>query len=123
MKNWCMILATVSVIVLFIPLQTSKVGRPLEEQGEVILTVFQSMPRGPVTASCPSGCRNYRSSKGSTRCSCPNGSINAAGASMHGHIAHPNFQTVSFGVAQSSSIHQSSQIEMERARKRSKKGC
>ncbi|GLJ20595.1 hypothetical protein SUGI_0375090 [Cryptomeria japonica] len=117
MRNCCMILATVSVIVLSIPLQTSKAARPLEEQGEVLM-VFQSMPRGLVTRSCPSGCRNYRSSKGSTGCSCPNGSINAAGASMHGHIAHPNFHTVSFGVAQSSSIsiHQSSQIEMERAR-------
>ncbi|GLJ20594.1 hypothetical protein SUGI_0375080 [Cryptomeria japonica] len=103
MRNWCMILAAVSVIVLSIPLQTSKAARPLEEQGEVLM-VFQSMPRGPVTGSCPSGCRNYRSSKGSTGCSCPNGSINAAGASMHGHIAHPNFHTVSFGVAQSSSI-------------------
>ncbi|GLJ20598.1 hypothetical protein SUGI_0375120 [Cryptomeria japonica] len=103
MRNLCLVLGIAAVVLLSVMFQTSLAGRPLDEQGEGVM-VLQSLPRGPVTGSCPSGCRNYGSSKGSTGCKCPNGSINVAGVSLHQEIAHPNFDTVSFGVAQPSSI-------------------
>ncbi|GLJ20593.1 hypothetical protein SUGI_0375070 [Cryptomeria japonica] len=91
-------LAIVAVLLFCVILEISMAARPLHKPS----VLFQSMPRGSVPPSCASGCRNYGSSKGSTGCSCPAGSINAAGASL----PHPKFHGGSSGVEKSISVDQ-----------------